>query len=98
MDHSKHTRLVETELNEATLLDMPIYDIKDRKVGTVSHVHGMGRAVQVIVDVGGFLGLGAKPVALSPNQLDFMRDQNGNVHAHTSWTKEQIKGLPEHHH
>ncbi|MEI2808499.1 MULTISPECIES: PRC-barrel domain-containing protein [Paracoccaceae] len=98
MDHSRHTRLAETELNEATLLDMPIYDIEDRKVGTVSHVHGNGHAVQVIVDVGGFLGIGAKPVALSSDQLDFMRDSNGDVHAQTSWTKEQIKSLPEHHH
>ena len=98
MDHSRHTRLAESELNEATLLDMPIYDIDDRRVGTVSHVHGMGRGVQVIVDVGGFLGIGAKPVALSADQLDFMRDSNGDVHALTSWTKEQIKGLPVHRH
>ncbi len=98
MDHSRHTRLAESELNEATLLDMPIYDIDDRKVGTVSHVHGMGRGIQVIVDVGGFLGIGAKPVALSADQLDFMRDSNGDVHALTSRTKEQIKGLPEHRH
>ncbi|WP_413875133.1 PRC-barrel domain-containing protein [Albidovulum sp.] len=98
MDHSKHARLAESNLNEVTLLDMPIYDIEDRKVGTVSHVHGKGHAVQVVVDVGGFLGIGAKPVALSADQLDFMRDSNGDVHAQTYWTKDQIKGLPEHHH
>jgi hypothetical protein len=30
--------------------------------------------------------------------LNFMRDAEGDVHATTSWTKEQIKALPEHHH
>jgi hypothetical protein len=52
----------------------------------------------VIVDVGGFLGLGAKPVALTTSQLTFMRDNDGDVHATTAWTKDQIKALPEHHH
>jgi hypothetical protein len=98
MDHSKHTWLVDSELNEVTLMNAVVYGADDEKIGTVSHVHGMGAATQVIVDVGGFLGMGAKPVALTTNQLDFMRDEDGDVHATTSWTKEQIKALPEHHH
>ena len=55
-------------------------------------------AQKLLIGLLGILLILAIAVALSPNQLDFMRDQNGNVHAHTSWTKEQIKGLPEHHH
>lgn len=98
MDHSTHIQLVDSELTEANLLDAVVYGADDEKIGTVSHVHGMGAATQVIVDVGGFLGIGAKPVALTSNQLNFMRDEDGNVHATTAWTKEQIKALPEHHH
>ncbi len=98
MDHSTHTRLVDSELTEANLLDATVYGADDEKIGTVSHVHGMGAATEVIVDVGGFLGMGAKPVALTTNQLNFMRDEAGDIHATTSWTKEQIKALPEHHH
>jgi hypothetical protein len=49
-------------------------------------------------DVGGFLGIGAKPVTLAVNKLNFMRDENGDVHATTSLTKERAKALPEHHH
>ncbi|MES2847216.1 MAG: PRC-barrel domain containing protein [Pseudomonadota bacterium] len=98
MDHSAHTQLVDSELTEANLMDAVVYGVDDEKIGTVAHVHGMGAAAQVIVDVGGFLGMGAKPVALTTNQLKFMRDEDGNVHATTSWTKEQIKALPEHHH
>ena len=79
-------------------MDAVIYGPEDEKVGTVSHVHGTGPASEVIVDVGGFLGIGAKPVALAVNQLNFMRNDNGDVHATTSLTKEEAKALPEHHH
>lgn len=98
MDHSTHTALVDSDLNEANLLDAVVYGADDEKIGAVSHVHGMAPATQAIVDVGGFLGMGAKPVALAINELNFMRDEDGDVHASTTWTKEQVKALPEHHH
>lgn len=98
MDHSTHTPLLDHELTEANLVDAVVYGADDEKIGTVSHVHGMGAATHVIVDVGGFLGMGTKPVSLTTNQLSFMRDSDGDVHATTAWTKEQIKALPEHAH
>ncbi|MBB4351173.1 hypothetical protein GGE35_004717 [Rhizobium cellulosilyticum] len=27
-----------------------------------------------------------------------MRDEDGDVHAVTAWTKDQLKEMPEHHH
>ena len=98
MDHMLHTRLMDSEMTESNLLDAVVYGADEMKIGRVSHVHGMGAAMQVIVDVGGFLGIGTKPVALTTNQLVFMRDEDGEVHATTSWTKEQVLDLPEHHH
>ena len=98
MDHSSHVVLIDSELNEEALLDAVVYGADDEKIGTVSHVHGMGSGTQVIVDVGGFLGIGAKPVSLTTSQLTFMRDEDGDVHATTTWTKEQVKALPEHQH
>lgn len=98
MDHATHTPLVDSELTEANLLNAVVYGADDEKIGTVAHVHGIGAGAQVIVDVGGFLGIGAKPVALTTSQLSFMRDEDGDVHATTAWTKEQVTALPEHHH
>lgn len=98
MDHTLHTRLTDSELTEANLLGAAIYGTDDTKIGRVAHVHGMGSATQVIVDVGGFLGIGTKAVALTTNQLVFMRDEAGDVHATTSWTKDQVMALPEHRH
>lgn len=96
MDHSQHTRLSTDELSPSVLEGATIYGPGDEKVGTVSHVHGAGTSAKVIIDVGGFLGIGAKPVAVSATELDFMRDEDGDVHAVTTWTKDQLKAMPEH--
>jgi len=98
MDHSKHPRLNPAEFSDHVLTDAPIYGPDNEKIGTVGHVHGSGEAAQVIIDVGGFLGIGTKPVAVSARDLDFMRDENGTVHAVTSWTEDELKQMPEHRH
>ena len=98
MDHSNHVRLAPTELISATLEGAKVYGADDHTVGHVSHVHGSGATSQVIVDVGGFLGLGAKPVGVPASDLDFMRDEHGDIHAVTTWTKDQLEKMPEHHH
>jgi ribosomal 30S subunit maturation factor RimM len=98
MDHTNHVRLVETELTPSVLEGATVYGADDHKVGKVDHVHGVGAATTAIIDVGGFLGVGAKPVAVPLSDLDFMRDEDGDVHAVTSWTKDQLKEMPEHRH
>jgi hypothetical protein len=94
MDHSEHTPLGSDELNSETLKGAIIYGADNAEVGHVSHLLGSGAACQVIVDVGGFLGLGAKPVAVGLGQLSFMRDAKGTVHAATGWTQEQLLSMP----
>lgn len=96
MDHSKHVRLDTTDLTASILKGATIYGPGDEKVGSVSHLHGAGPSAQVVIDVGGFLGIGAKPVAVPLNELDFMRDEDGDVHAVTNWTKDRLKEMPEH--
>lgn len=98
MDHSAHPRLTTDELRPDVLEGASIYGAGDEKVGTVAHVHGMGAASTIIVDVGGFLGIGAKPVAVPLSDLAFMRDKDGDVHAVTTWTKDSLKAMPEHKH
>src|SRR5689334_5866051 len=92
MDHSNHVRLTSDELTPEILEGATIYGPRDEKIGSVDHLHGG----QVVVDVGGFLGIGAKPVAVPASQLQFMRDADGDVHAVTSWTKDQLKAMPTH--
>ncbi|WP_431674931.1 PRC-barrel domain-containing protein [Rhizobium leguminosarum] len=96
MDHSKHVRLGTDELTPAVLEGATVYGADDDKVGSVDHMHGSGSSANVVIDVGGFLGVGAKPVSVPISDLDFMRDEDGDVHAVTSWTKDQLKDMPEH--
>jgi hypothetical protein len=98
MDHSNHVRLAASDLTSATLEGATIYGADDHKVGKVDHVHGMGSGGSAIIDVGGFLGIGAKPVSVPLSDLQFMRDENGDVHAVTAWTKDQLEEMPEHTH
>lgn len=97
MDHSKHVRLTTTELTPEILEGATIYGPGDEKIGEVAHTHGSGATAHVAIDAGGFLGIGAKQVAVPAGDLDFMRDEDGDVHAVTSWTKDQMKAMPEHH-
>lgn len=98
MDHSNHVRLNADELTEANLDGATIYGPGDEKVGHVAHLHCAGPTAEAVIDVGGFLGIGAKSVAVPVQQLGFMRDESGSVHAVTTWTKDQLKEMPEHQH
>jgi hypothetical protein len=96
MDHTNHVRLNPAELIPAVLDGATIYGADDHKVGKLDHIHGAGAGRTAIIDVGGFLGIGAKPVGVPLMDLAFMRDSDGDVHAVTSWTKDQLKEMPEH--
>lgn len=98
MDHSKHTPLRPDELTSGNVEGANVYGPDDSNIGNVSHFHGSGQSAQAVVDVGGFLGLGAKPVSLPVSSLNFMRDENGKIHATTPMTKDELKKLPEHKH
>lgn len=98
MDHSNHVRLTEDELTDAVLTGATIYGPGDETVGTISHTHGSGAAAKVVIDVGGFLGIGSKPVMVQARELDMMRDETGTVHGVTRWSKDDLKALPKHEH
>ena len=54
------------------------------------------RVVGVLVDVGGFLGIGEKRVALDANMLSLVPSaDNSSVMLKVNATKEQLEALPE---
>jgi len=87
-----HIRLTEGELLSAEFQDATIFGADDAKVGQISDVLASG---DVIVDVGGFLGIGSKTLAIPASQLEFMRYEHGEIYAITSWTKEDLMAMPE---
>ena len=53
-----------------------------------------GKIDAVVVDVGGFLGIGEKPVAIAFDDLKIVKDENGNLVAYTTFTKDQLDNAP----
>ena len=79
------------------LMGTTVYDTQSRNVGEVADVIVTqdGQLDAVVIDVGGFLGIGEKPVALAFDSLDIRRDENDQLAAFTSFTEEQLNNAPE---
>ena len=66
----------------------------NEKIGDVSDIlfDKSGKVEAIIISVGGFLGVGAKEVALAPNSFDVVPGQNGALDKlKLSATKDQLK-------
>ena len=96
MDDAAQTPLGSDELTSGILKGAIIYGASGVVMGHVSHLHGSGAACQVIVEVGGLLGHGARPVVVGLGQLSFTRDVKGQVRAVTVWTRDQLLAMPTH--
>lgn len=94
MFHTKHVRLNENELTEVALSGATIFGLGGERIGYVS---GMGRAEQVVVEVGGYLGCGAKAVGLSLQDCSFVRDQSNAVQAVTQFSRDELRRMPDLH-
>lgn len=80
------------------LMGMRVYDQTDADIGEISGVQPEtgGPVTSVLVDVGGFLGIGEKRVALDANMLSFAPNaDNSSVMLKVNATKEQLEALPE---
>ena len=79
------------------LLNATVYSANDENVGSVNDVllSDDGAIDAVVLDIGGFLGIGAKPVAIAFEDLTIRRDQNNNLFVYTSFTRDQLEMAPD---
>lgn len=80
----------EGSLTESILEDAPLYGPDGRKIGAVGQIHGKGGAMQVIVSLGGFLGVGAKVAVLRHGDVQFERGDDGSFRAVTQLTNDEL--------
>ncbi len=68
----------------------------DKKIGDVSDVlfDQQGKIEAYIIGVGGFLGIGAKDVALAPSAFQPVKDNNNNERLKLSMTKDELEKAP----
>jgi sporulation protein YlmC with PRC-barrel domain len=87
---------VAEDLTAERLTGAPAYDVNDGRVGAVSDLvlDENGQVTHVVVDVGGFLGIGAKPVALEMSQVSILRADNGtDLRVYLPQTREELDAM-----
>ncbi|HET7715346.1 MAG TPA: PRC-barrel domain-containing protein [Bauldia sp.] len=82
------------------LIGVTVYGADNESIGEVSDVilakdGGDGAIEAVILDVGGFLGIGEKPVAVSFDSLEIMVDEGNSLYAYSKFTQEQLEAAAE---
>ncbi|WCR12066.1 PRC-barrel domain-containing protein [Paracoccus stylophorae] len=93
-----YTAVALEDLTAEDLTGASLYGANDESIAEIEDLvlNEDGTTVsQAIVDVGGFLGIGAKRVALPVEDLQIMRDEGGDVRAYVGMTKEEMEQLPE---
>ncbi|TIX26259.1 PRC-barrel domain-containing protein [Mesorhizobium sp.] len=93
IDKSTLTEMPVGEIRADDLKGTTVYGANDAKVGEIGDVvlAPDKKADAVIIDVGGFLGIGEKEVAVGMDNLKFMTDKDGNKYLYTTFTKEQLE-------
>lgn len=78
------------------LIGAPVVNAAGDSIGDINDliVDRKGNVHQVIVGVGGFLGMGERSVALGLSELTFGSNKNGSLVVSTSMTKKQLEALP----
>jgi hypothetical protein len=77
----------------------PVFDRHESKIGTIEDVvvgEG-GRVETVVLEIGGYLGLGTHAVGVTADKLDVRRGDDGrSVRVYLSMTDQELRDLPPH--
>jgi hypothetical protein len=85
------------ELTAETLTGANVHDATDASIAEVSDLvlTEDGQVTDVVLDVGGFLGIGARTVAIPMDRLTVARTEAGDVTLWVDMTKDELEMLPE---
>ncbi len=97
-DKANWTPVDSGTITSEQLTGASVYDGKDADIGEISSLvlAADGKVDEAVIDVGGFLGMGEKPVALKMSDLQIMKENNGDtLRVYVSQTKEQLEAMPD---
>ena len=96
LDQDDLTPFDEAGLSPADLLGIGVYGADGAQIGAIGDVllNPDGSFDAVIVDVGGFLGLGARPVAVAADDPVFSADAFGNRYLFLKTTRGELEAQP----
>ena len=87
-----------SEISTDQLDNAAVYGVNDERIGEIDKLllSKDGQAEQAVINVGGFLGIGEKPVAVTFKELSIMRSANGgDLRVYMDATKDQLKAQPK---
>jgi sporulation protein YlmC with PRC-barrel domain len=79
------------------LMGVRVYGPSEEDLGEISDLvlDDKGAPAQVIIDVGGFLGIGEKPVAIDVTELQVLKEADGEaLRAYVQMSQDELKALP----
>jgi sporulation protein YlmC with PRC-barrel domain len=84
------------DIAASKLMGATVYGPDESSVGEISDVvfNATGDIQAAVIDVGGFLGIGEKPVAVGFDELQVREDGNGTLSVMVSATQEQLDSAP----
>ena len=96
IDRSTLKEMPAAEIRAEEMIGTTVYGADDANVGEIGDIvlTSDGKIDAYVVDVGGFLGMGEKEVAIGSDNLAFMVDDQGNKYLYTTFTKEQLDAAP----
>ena len=96
LDRSTMTAVDAGTLSAEQLIGTSVMGPQNDRLGEIGDIILMpeGKVDAVIVDFGGFLGLGEKQVAVGYDNLEFTRDANGATYLWINATREQLEAAP----
>jgi len=97
IDRSTLTEMPMDGVRAEDLIGTTVYGANDETIGEIGDVvlTSDGKIDAYIIDVGGFLGIGEKEVAIGSDNLAFMTDNDGNKYLYTNFSKEQLEATPD---
>lgn len=91
--HVTATQLQPGQIRATQMDGSTVYDAQNQKVGDVKDIilDRDGKVAAVVLDVGAFLGIGGKNVAISMSDLKITQDDNNKPRFTVDMTKDQLK-------
>jgi sporulation protein YlmC with PRC-barrel domain len=79
------------------LMGADVYDGENQQIGSVEDIVLDGNEIShLVLDIGGFLGIGEHRIALSMQEVDiFWSDQDDEVRVQVPMTQEELEQMPE---
>lgn len=98
MERDGYDQVAVTEVSSDLLVGQTVYDVNDASVGNIDDLllDDQGAVTNVVIDFGGFLGIGTSQVSVGFDELTILADEGrSDVRVYVDATREQVQAQPQ---